>query len=348
MTAAAATTLPPWLQRQLDDLVSVRAHAVLLAGPSGLGQYPLALALARTWLCERPGPHGACGTCHACHAVAVRTHPDLRVLMPEALAFALGWPLDPSVQKELDEKKRKPSRQIRVEAVREAVAFTQMTGSRARAQVVLVHPAEALNTESANALLKTLEEPGPAVRFVLATAAAEQLLPTVRSRCLTHTLHWPQPAEALAWVRERAGARQADAASTWLRAAGGRPDDALAWAEEGLDPSRWAALPRQIAQGDAQGLAGWASPRQLDVLQKLCHDLMAVAVGALPRYFEPNDLPSPPPLPRLAAWARELMTAARTIDHPFSGALLTEAWVAHAALLWRAEPRRKASSQMLR
>ncbi|MFN3494077.1 MAG: DNA polymerase III subunit delta', partial [Hydrogenophaga sp.] len=93
--------LAPWLQRQLEMLLGQRGHALLLAGPSGLGQYELALALARAWLCEQPTPQGACGDCASCHAVDVRTHADLRVLMPETVCLELGWPLDESTQKDL-------------------------------------------------------------------------------------------------------------------------------------------------------------------------------------------------------------------------------------------------------
>src|SRR4030095_2382162 len=78
-------SLPPWLRQPLRDLLAQRGHAWLLEGPSGLGQYELALALAPAWLCEAPQAKtdGACGRCPSCHAIAVRTHADLCVLMPE-------------------------------------------------------------------------------------------------------------------------------------------------------------------------------------------------------------------------------------------------------------------------
>jgi DNA polymerase III subunit delta' len=243
---SAATSLAPWLQRQLGDLLSLRGHALLLAGPSGLGQYDLALALARAWLCEHPTAQGACGECGSCHAIDVRTHADLCALMPEVLSLELGWPLDESAQKDIDDKKRKPSKLIRVEAARDAVAFTQTTRSRGNTKVILVYPAERMNIESANTLLKTLEEPVGEVRFILASESAHQLLPTIRSRCQTHAMVWPGEGESLAWLVAEVSAAQAGArpsapaptqaqASVWLQAAGGRPDDALAWAASGLD-----------------------------------------------------------------------------------------------------------------
>lgn len=332
----AARPLAPWLQRQLESLIKQRGHALLLSGPSGLGQYELGLALVRAWLCEAPGPTGACGQCGSCHAVDVRTHADLRVLMPETLCMEHGWPLDESTQKELDDKKRKPSRWIRVDAARDAVAFGQTTRSRGRTKAVLVFPADRLNTESANALLKTLEEPAGDLRFLLATEAADQLLPTVRSRCQSHAMVWPAEAEALAWLVDRAGQGASEAAArTWWRAAGGRPDDALAWAAADLTESTWRAVPKALARGDGSAMADWPPARQLEVLQKLCHDLMAVAAGAQPRFFLPEDLPTPPAFRALANWSRELLDAARTVEHPFNAGLMHEAWLARARQVLR-------------
>ena len=332
---APATSVPlaPWLQRQLQSVLGQRGHALLLAGPSGLGQYDLALALARAWLCEKPNALGACGTCGSCHAIDVRTHADLCVLMPETLSLTLGWPLDEATQKKLDDKERKPSKFIRVEAARGAVSFTHFTRARGSIKVVLVYPAERMNVESANTLLKTLEEPNGVVRLVLATEAADQLLPTIRSRCQTHTLVWPEKSEALTWLLAQAnfdGQSRAtpEQASVWLQAAGGRPDDALDWARSGLDAAAWHALPQALARGDWSFLAPWPAARQLAVLQKLCHDLMAQASGAAPRFFPASQLPPAPDWRALAQWSKELLDAARSVEHPFNPGLMQEAWAA--------------------
>ncbi|MFM2075177.1 MAG: hypothetical protein RJB34_1482 [Pseudomonadota bacterium] len=324
-------SLPPWLQRQLNELRQQRGHALLLAGPSGLGQYDLALALARSWLCETPTERGACGHCGSCHAVDVHTHPDLCMLMPETLSLALGWPLDEASQKKIDDKDRKPSKLIRVEATRQAVTFTQFTRSRGDTKVVLVYPAERMNMESANTLLKTLEEPVGSVRFVLATEAAHQLLPTVRSRCLTHQLQWPSETEALPWLMAQgAQSMNAEQARAVWRAAGGRPDDALRWAAMGLSTQTWSQLPQALAHGQAQAMAEWESALQLDVMQKVCHDAMAVASGAEPRFFEVAHLPPKAHLFRLQRWSQELMHAARSVEHPVNAGLRWEAWVSQA------------------
>ncbi|WP_440112447.1 DNA polymerase III subunit delta' [Acidovorax sp. BL-A-41-H1] len=328
-SGAAAAQLAPWIAAQRTRLLAQRGHAWLLQGPSGLGQYALGLEMVRAWLCDAPTADGACGRCASCHAIEVRTHADLCVLMPEVQMMALGWPLSEKAQADIDDKKRKPSREIRVEAMRDAVEFSQRTSARGRGKAVLVYPAEQMNHITANALLKTLEEPPGDVRFVLASEAAHQLLPTIRSRCLGHTMVWPAPDEMLAWMQSQGVA--ADAAAAFLRAAGGRPDDALALARSGRSPAAWAALPQAVAKGDVTAFGDWAPHQAIDALQKLCHDLMAASVGAPVRYFAPADLPKAlPSIGALSRWSRALSREARTAEHPFNAGLMLEALVAQA------------------
>ena len=319
----------PWITRQLQALLARRGHAWLLQGPSGLGQFELALGLARAWLCDQPTPQGACGQCASCHGIDVHTHADLAVLMPEADMMALGWPLPEKAQADIDDKKRKPSKDIRVDAMRDVIEFAQRTSGRGRGKVVLVYPAERMNAVTANALLKTLEEPPGDVRFALATDAAHQLLPTIRSRCQTHTLDWPDTAEALAWLGAQGVAGEEGAAL--LRAAGGRPAEALALAQAKDSARRWSLLPRALAKGDVTALADVPRPEAVARLQKLCHDLMALRVGAAPRFFDAADLPQGPlSLPALARWWQQLAQSARTADHPLNDGLATEALVSAA------------------
>lgn len=341
---AGVQPMAPWLQAQLQLLLSRRAHAILLSGPSGLGQYDLALALASAWLCQAPSEQGACGHCASCHAISVRTHPDLCVLMPEVLSLALNWPLDEKVQNELDTKKRKPSKDIKVEAAREAVAFTQMTRSGGDTKVVLVYPAERMNSITANAMLKTLEEPVGQVRFILASEAADQLLPTLRSRCQNHTLVWPAFDEALAWLKLRVGEGRAAVDEQDLRvllaAAGGRPDDVLARLRDTdarQAAGHWRALPKAVTRGDASALAGWAPAQAVEALQKLCHDVWALRLGAAPRYFDAADLgpvragsAGRAALYAMGSWSRELAASARSAEHPFNAGLMIEALVSRA------------------
>ncbi|MCL1960935.1 MAG: hypothetical protein FWG56_04015, partial [Desulfovibrionaceae bacterium] len=279
---------------------------------------------------DAPTPPSACGQCASCHAIDVHTHADLAVLMPETEMIERGWPLPEKAQADIDDKKRKPSKEIRVDALREAIEFAQRTSGRGRGKAVLVYPAERMNLIAANALLKTLEEPPGDVRFVLATDAAHLLLPTIRSRCLNHVMTWPAEADALPWLAAAAGMPGGDAAAL-LRAAGGRPAEALALAAVKDGARQWALLPRALGAGDVSALAGLPLPEAVARLQKLCHDLMAVQAGGSPRFFDLADLPRRPlAVGALARWWAQLTQAARTAEHPLNAGLATEFLVSTA------------------
>ena len=328
MTVEQPRASQPWIEVQARQLLAQRGHAWLLHGPSGLGQYALALELARAWLCERPGEAGACGACGSCHAIDVHTHADLCVLMPETTLIALGWPLSEKAQSEIDDKKRKASKEIRVDAMREAVEFSQRTSARGRGKVVLVYPAEQMNTITANALLKTLEEPPGDVKFVLASESAHQLLPTIRSRCLGHSMLWPNAQASQTWLQSQG--LDAAQAHRLLRAMGGRPDDALDYAASGRAPNAWSLLPKAVAKGDVSYFKDWTLPQTIDALHKLCHDLMATQMGAVPRFFSPDDLSADARFSALSDWSKALSQAMRTMDHPFNGGLMLESLVGQA------------------
>ena len=318
----------PWIVSQLETLLAQRGHAWLLSGPSGLGQYSLALELARAWLCCEPSARGACDHCASCHAIAVRTHADLCVLMPETVMMTLGWPLSENAQSDIDDKKREASKEIRIEAMRDAVEFCQRTSARGRGKAVLVFPAERMNAFAASALLKTLEEPAGDVRFVLASEAAYQLLPTIRSRCLVHTMVWPRTEDSLAWLQTQG--LDATQAVVTLRAAGGRPQDALQYGKSEIVAQVWARLPKAMARGDLTVLKDWSPLQTVDALQKLCHDVLALKAGAESRFFATTDLPLGGSVASLTSWAQALAVSKRTVEHPFNAGLMIEALVSQA------------------
>jgi DNA polymerase III subunit delta' len=328
MIDTPARASAPWIRAQTAQLLAQRGHAWLLQGPSGLGQYGLAMALARAWLCENADANGACDHCGSCHAIDVRTHADLCMLMPETTMLELGWPLSEKAQSDIDDKKRKASKEIRVDAMRDAVEFSQRTSARGRGKVVLVFPAEDMNAITANALLKTLEEPPGDVKFVLATQAAHQLLPTIRSRCIGHTMVWPEPQIAKQWLLA-CGIPESDA-NVLLAAAGGRPDDAMLYAQSGLNPTDWAQFPKAMGRGDVVFVKDWSAVQLIDGLHKLCHDMLAHKMGASPRFFAAKDLQPTAALAELTEWSRALARARRTMEHPFNAGLMLEALVAQA------------------
>ncbi len=321
----------PWLAVPLARaLESQRGHAVLVQGSEGIGALPFTLTLAQAWLCEQAAPGAQaqppCGRCASCHLIATHLHPDLFVLMPETLRRQHAWPLRDD-KTDAEDSKRKPSKQVRIDEVRALIDWSTRTSARGRGKVAVLHPAQALNVQAANALLKTLEEPPLGTRLLLSCADPARLLPTVRSRCQVCQLPTPDAAQATAWLAEQ-GVAQAE---VLLAACSGRPLDVLAWTQAGVDAAAWTALPRAVASGQGGALSAWPVPLALDALLKLCHDATALAHGASPRYFPAAALPAGRPEPAaLNAWAGELARVVRHAEHPWNEALLGESLVGQA------------------
>lgn len=312
----------PWIADPLREaLVNARAHALLLEAQPGDGSLEFATTLAQAWLCESSGDDRGkarpCGRCEGCRLAFARTHPDLDIQVPEVLAVERNWPV------EIDSS-RKPSRQIRIEPMRAAMERLSRSSARGRAKVLVLHPADALNTTSASALLKTLEEPAAGVRILLSTPDSARLLPTVRSRCQRVAWHRPSAEQALAWLNEEGVAD----AGVLMAACGGLPLEALGWHRAGVSAKSWSQWPTAVLRGEEGAWAGWSLQRMVDALQRLCHDAMAVASGGGPRFFPPGTVPEQGGLAALAAWSETLKRMARHVGHPWNEGLAIEALVA--------------------
>ncbi len=319
MTDTSAASAMPWIEGpRRRTLAASHAHALLIRGPSGVGQFELALALAAGWLCENdavPLLERPCGNCAGCRLIAARSHPDLMVVLPEALRESLGWNGGAEGEEGGESAgKKKPSKEIRVEAVRAAIEFATTTSARGRGKVLVVHPAERMNPIAANAFLKTLEEPAGAARFLLCTSAPDRLLPTLRSRCQTVMLGVPPPDQAEAWLASRG----IDQPAVLLAASGGQPQEALELAARGIDAKTWLGLPAQVLRGDGSTFQRWPLPLAVETLQKLCHDALSVSCGAAPRYFPSKSLAGAGDPVALLRWARELASLAEEAAHPWS------------------------------
>ena len=140
-------------------------HALLMAGPQGVGKRALSLALAATMYCtDRKNVEpfeAACGKCVSCHKMSQSIHPDLIVVEPEG-------------------KKRK---NIKIGHIREVQRKTSTSPYEAPQHIVLLDDAHLMTEEASNALLKTLEEPGQHLRLILVTDSTHLLLDTILSRC---------------------------------------------------------------------------------------------------------------------------------------------------------------------
>lgn len=184
-----------WQHLNQDD--QRRAHALLLHGRAGIGKYDFARHFSQALLCLNQSPQGyACGECSSCTWFNDDSHPDFRLLSPEQEAE----PDDEGVAT----KKTKKKTQISVAQIRELSNFLNLTSHRSNGlRIILIHPAEALNVASANALLKMLEEPAAGVVFILVAHQLQRLLPTIISRCQKINMPMPDEAQALAWLNEQ-------------------------------------------------------------------------------------------------------------------------------------------------
>lgn len=174
-------TLYPWQKKQWHHMVQLRAHqrlphALLLNGTKDLGKRTFALALARYVLCLKNETE-PCGTCQGCLLLQAGSHPDFYLVEPQ-----------------------EKSKVIKIEQIRELVDSLTQTAQQGGWQVVVIHPAEAMNVASANALLKTLEEPHPQVMFLLVTHQLSRVPATIRSRCQRVDFSIPESLDALAWL----------------------------------------------------------------------------------------------------------------------------------------------------
>lgn len=154
----------PWQQEVWQRLTSRFpdvGHGLLFYGKQGCGKHAFAQHFLAWVLCLQKQADGACGTCTSCLWLKSDTHPNY-------------------VRISTDDENKKQNAKIKIEKIRDLLPFVQQTVDGWR--VVFIEPAEALNTASANALLKTLEEPGERVMIILLAEHYLKLPATVRSR----------------------------------------------------------------------------------------------------------------------------------------------------------------------
>jgi len=220
-----------WLTSAWDQLQAQRErlpHALLIYGPPHIGKRELAEHFAQSLLCETPAQGGhPCGQCQACNWFRDGNHPDYRAVLPEVLQ-----PADAETGEAGDgeggAKSKTPSKEIKIEQIRNLDTFFGIGTHRGGAKVVLLYPADALNQASGNALLKTLEEPSPGTVFLLVTGHLDRLLPTIKSRAAKFAVAPPTEAQSLAWLQSQGVAD----AQMVLAEAGGAPLAALHRAED--------------------------------------------------------------------------------------------------------------------
>ena len=190
------------------------AHALLLAGPAGTGKADLAARLLASVLCLEQR-HPACGACRSCALLRTGAHPDGHVLTFEQ-----------------HPKKDELRKDLVIDQIRRLTEALQLTTTISPRKAALIHPAEAMTKNAANALLKTLEEPPGDAVLILVAHQASRLPATIRSRCQALHVRLPARDEALDWLVAKAAVTGA-AAELALEAAAGSPLTAARMLEEG-------------------------------------------------------------------------------------------------------------------
>lgn len=232
-------TMRSWHQATWSALATALAqgrlhHALLISGPAGLGKLDLAHALVAAALCQqRQADQQACGRCRSCLLLAAGSHPD-RVHI--------------TLEKRDDGKLRSEITIDQIRALSQRMALSSQFGGL---QIALIEPAELLNANAANALLKTLEEPTPATVMVLVCNDLSRLPATIRSRCQRIDVRLPDRAQAMAWL-----------------------------AGQGIDPDR-ALAALDVCQGNPGAAHQLIEDGGLDLRDQCIRDLASLATGGV-------------------------------------------------------------------
>ena len=174
----------PWFSQQWEYLTRLiksetLPHALLLAGPEGIGKHQFARMMVATLLCKHPTDHFlACGKCKHCHLLEAHTYPDFAHVT-------------------LEENENT----ISVDMIREMISKLFLTRHFENYKVALIETAEAMSVNAANAILKTLEEPPEYTLLILVSSHPQSLPATIRSRCQLISLHAPDEEQAYSWLK---------------------------------------------------------------------------------------------------------------------------------------------------
>ena len=329
-------TVLPWHSAQWQSLLRRKhalPHAMLFRGAEGTGKLDFVRKLAQSVACESPAADGAaCGACRSCRWFAAGMHPDYRELVPEVMR--------PDAADKARADGRKPREEVAVEEVRDLADFVNLTAHASGGKTVVFYPAERLNRNAANALLKSLEEPPPGMRFMLVAHRPSRLPPTVVSRCQQIVLPAPQAAAADRWLRENGIANP----GLSLAQTGNAPLAALKLSDDDYWPQRKVLLEALGARElDALALAerirDCPMARLLGWLQRWAYDLSSVKAAGRVRYNPDFEQTLATLAKRLnardiACFLRELVAEQRNVAHPLNARLYAERLLlSYAALL---------------
>lgn len=255
----------PWLESAWSEFAERVGqkrvpHALMISGQDGLGADTLAKAFAQLMLCISPLESIACGKCRACQLQSLGSHPDLLWIEPEEVG-----------------------KQIKIDQIRKVTEFVSKTAQQGGKKVVVVTPTESMNTNSSNALLKSLEEPAGDTVLILVTFQESQILPTIKSRCARVILVPPKFSVAESWLNENNHA----AAIPFLGEAGGAPLKCVEWTQSDYIEQRAKALScLELLASQARGpigsvgqLGGMKAQTLMELMLNLVDSLITVKLA---------------------------------------------------------------------
>ena len=214
---------------------------------------PLIMHMAMLLLCDRAQDLSPCGSCEACRMMQAGTYSDFSLVTIEP-----------------DLKTKKMSKNIKIDQIRDLIHDVSLTHQYERLKIAAIYPAEAMNKASANALLKTLEEPAAHVLILLLTHNRGRIPITLRSRCQSWSINPASPEQARTWLAAE-GLSEQDR-QRYLEFAGGDPLLAL-----NLQQHDYAALVTQFKSRFSQFLRGELS------VTSLCQELLSFETAPVRR-----------------------------------------------------------------
>lgn len=365
IVSADQRQLAPWLQPLWNSLdFASFPNAILLHGQAGIGKFAFSLELAKSLLCEhsqvdlRP-----CDQCEACHWFNTGNHPDFIALVPETHRKQLphadyesdDLPKKTKVSRddsEVETSDKKEKKNITIEETRSAIEGLSIGSHRGGNRVILIYPLEMLRSDSANTLLKSLEEPPANTIFILLADRLDRVLPTIRSRCRLLSAPRPERHQGLTWLHTQldklSGLKVSDVdIETIYDEQGGAPYSVLGSliARHNKDEKDELSISIQAARYLLQSMSqggriNWLDTAEktykaqyaylLAAMQRWVSDLQSVTQGGTPRYYPKHlstlkSLSQVTQTTKLHHFWKSLIQARRHENHPLANRVQLEA-----------------------
>ena len=361
----SARKIAPWLESIWDDIqFSAFPSAVLIHGQSGIGKFEFSIELAKALLCESQAAVKPCNQCEACRWFDSGNHPDFIALVPETHRKLLphgDFDTDMDVPKKSklsqadgdnDAPEKKEKKSISIEDARSAIEGLSIGSHRGGNRIILVYPLEMLRADSANTLLKSLEEPPNNTIFILLADRLDRVLPTIRSRCRLLSAPRPDRTTGLQWLRNQLNVlpdlkvTDSDMESIYDEQ-GGAPYavfDSLVARHNQDDKDEFTIAiqaSRYLLQAMSQGARiNWLDTAEkiqkarysilLATMQRWVSDLQSATQKGTPRYYPKHEasiqsLAQQARLPKLIRFWKSLIQARRHENHPLAARIQLEA-----------------------